>query len=306
MHKHWQQPPGRQPQKQIYFLLDQFSSADINKWKSIKDLFLEYHWHFYSSLAYQRSKISDEIKQSLLEASDKSFVFTQWQRIVRFKHSVEPLSLTGSLIDPGGRFNIGDINPAQFPPFPALYIASDKETGLEEALCQKIDPKKLNNALNFALADPTSLTNVSLSGRLDTIINLNQPSKLQPFVDLLKNFTIPDHLFKIAKILEFKEMPEIIKTVPKLIEALLSPYWREWPMQFDVPVASQIFGQLVMNAGIEGILYKSKFSGKDCLVIFPQNFDDTNGSLIQLDDPAPKETKILKWDANTWREFQKL
>lgn len=302
MSKRWPHPSHRPPpKKQIPYLLDQFSSADIKKWKSIQDLLLKYHWDFYSSLAFQRSKISDEIRKSLLEASHKSFVFSRWQRVVRFKYSVEPLSLTGSLMDPGGRFNIGDINPAHFPPFPALYIASDKETATQEILCQKIDPKNLNSALSFALADPTSITNASVSGRLDTIIDLKQPSKLQSFIDIFKNFTIPDHLYEIAKILEFKEKPEVIRTVPKLIDALLAPNWREWPMQFDVPVASQIFGQLVMSAGIEGILYTSKFSNKDCLVIFPQNFDDANGSLIQLDDPAPKETKILKWDAAAWR-----
>ncbi len=302
MYKYWPQPSGRPPQKkQIQFLLDQFSSADIKKWKNIKDLFLKFHWDFYSSLAFQRSKIADEIKKSLLEASHKSYTFTRWQRVVRFKHSVEPLSLTGSLADPGGRFNIGDINSAQFPPFPALYIATGKETALQEALCQKIDSKNLNNALNFALADPTSVTNVSVSGRLDTVIDLNQSVKLQPFIDLMKNFTVPDHLFDIARILNFKDKPEVIKTVPRLIDSLLAPNWREWPMQFDVPVASQIFGQLVKDAGIEGILYPSKFSNKNCLVIFPQNFDDASNSLIQLDDVPPKETKILMWDAASWR-----
>jgi len=151
----------------------------------------------------------------------------------------------GSLTDPGGRFNIGDINPAQFPLFPALYIASDKETALQEALCQRIDPKNSNNALNYALANPASITNVSVSGRLDTIIDLNQPDKLQHFVDLIKNFTYPDHLKQIAKMLRLKDTPDVIRTLPKLMEALLAPNWREWPMQFDVPFASQIFGQLV-------------------------------------------------------------
>ena len=90
------------------------------------------------------------------------------------------------------------------------------------------------------------------------------------------------------------------------MDALLAHNWREWPMQYDVPVASQIFGQMVVNTGIEGILYKSKFLKKDCLAIFPQNFDESNESLVQLDDPASKETKVLKWDAKTWRQYQKL
>lgn len=74
-------------------------------------------------------------------------------------------------------------------------------------------------------------------------------------------------------------------------------------MQFDVPVTPQIFGQIAVEAGIEGILYPSKFlDGGDCLAIFPQNFDETSGSFVQLDDEAPKEARIRRWDAKTWKE----
>ena len=76
-------------------------------------------------------------------------------------------------------------------------------------------------------------------------------------------------------------------------------------MQFDVPVASQIFGQLGADAGVGGILYTSKFTGKDCLAIFPQNFDDLAGSFIQLDDAAPAENKIRRLDAKTWDQLKR-
>src|ERR1039457_3438875 len=121
MYRPWSQPFDRPQKKSQSYILDQFSTQDIRIWESLKDQLLKYHWDFYSSLAFQRSKIADEIKKSVVGASHKSYVFTRWQRIVRFKYSVEPLSLAGSLTDTGGRFNIGDINPAQFPPFPALY-----------------------------------------------------------------------------------------------------------------------------------------------------------------------------------------
>lgn len=318
MYRPWPSPHGLPSQKPISYLLDQFSTADIKTWEAIKDQLLKYHWDFYNSLAYQRSKIADKIKKSLLEATQKSFSFTRWQRTLKFKHSVEPLSLAGSLTDPGGRFNVGDINPSQFPPFPALYIASDRGTALQESLSQDILSKESStleeiitlevpgrklSPLEYALTKSDSIALISISGHLETFIDLNKPDQLQPFVDLLKNFTIPEHLFTIAKKLKFKEGPILIKTVPKLIDALLHKNWREWPMQYDVPVASQVFGQLVMNAGIEGILYPSKFSNKNCLVVFPQNFDNTRGSIIQLDDPPPKATKILKWDADTWKAY---
>jgi len=301
------QPKHRPPQvHSTFFLLDRFSVGDINKWIAFKDRFLKYHWDYYNDLAYQRSKIADKIKESLLGAAQKALTFKKWQRAVKYKYANEPFSVAGSLIDPGGRFNVGDINPSQFPPFPALYLASDKETAIQELLSQKIDPKqniqKLD-PLDFALTSHDSIAIVSLSGSIGSIINLKEPKGLQPFVDLIKDFPVSDSLKKTSKAIGEQE-PELIRTVSKLLDILLDPNWRLWPMQFDVPVTSQIFGQLVSEAGIEGVLYTSKFTGNDCLAIFPHNFEE--GSFIQLDDEAPKETKICHLDTKTWNEIKKL
>ena len=304
-HSHRRRIPPKHPSQQpSLILLDQFSSGDIHRWKDLKDKFLKFHWDYYSNLVYQRSKVADKINSALFEAAESKFLFKNWQRTLKHKYSTEPLSVEGSLVDPGGRFNIGDINPSQFPCFPALYVAADKDTSLQELLSQKIDPGRENRALDFALANPASITHISLSGSLDSIIDLKKPEKLHSFVDLIKDFSIPEHLKQTAKMIGLSSL-ELIQTVPKLEDALLSPHWREWPIQFDVPVTSQIFGQLVVEAGIEGILYTSKFSGHDCLAIFPQNFDEDSGSFVQLDDAAPKETQIHRWDAKTWNEYQK-
>ena len=302
MHRSWHQRPGNSPKKSISFILDQFSTLDIRRWTAIRDAYLKYHWDYYISLVYQRSKITDELKNALLEASQKTYGFSKWQRVVKFKYSLDPLSVRGSLVDPGGRFNIGEIDPSQFLPFPALYIAADRNTALQELLSQNITSGKENEALSSALANPASITCVSLSGQLDSIINLNEPEKLQPFVDLLKNFSVSEELKKAFRSIKLPE-PDLIKTVTKLMDALLIPNWREWPMQFDVPVASQIFGQIAVDAGIEGILYPSKFlGGGECLAIFPQNFDESSTSFVQLDDEAPQDAKICRWDAKTWKE----
>jgi hypothetical protein len=89
------QHPRRPNKKNFQFILDQFTHSDIKRWGDIKDLYLRYHWEFYSELAFQRSKISDEIKNSLLEASIKTFTFTRWQRVIKHQYSVEPLSIVG-------------------------------------------------------------------------------------------------------------------------------------------------------------------------------------------------------------------
>ncbi len=296
--------PGKKAQTE-FILLDKFSVADIRLWRDFQDQILKFHWDFYSTLAYQRSKIIDKIRQSLFDAAQKPFTFSKWQRALKYKYALEPFSVSGSLIDPGGRFNIGDLNPTQFRPFPALYLASDKNTALQELLSQKIDPgQEEERALDFALASPDSIANVSLSGSLESVINLAQPAGLAPFVDLIKDFSIPDYLNSAAKKIGLPE-PELIRTVPKLVDSILDANWRMWPMQFDVPVASQIFGQLVADAGVGGIVYTSKFTGKDCLAVFPQNFDDLSGSFIQLDDEAPPEIKTRRLDAKSWDQLKR-
>ena len=255
-------------------LLDQFSKKDIHDWKTYQDNLLRFHWDYYSNLAYQRSKVTDQIRDSLLEVIDGPFKFSGWQRIVRAKYLLNPLSAEGSMTNPaGGRFNYGDINPTHFPPFPGFYIAVDKKTALQEAFGEGSSSKK---ALDAALTDSASISCFSLSGTICSIIDLRDQQNLDGFIDCIKDFTLPE---------------------------ALAPNWRLWPMQFDVPHPCQIFGQIVEQCGIEGIVYPSKFSGKDCLVIYYQNFDDENGSYVQLDDEVPTETKIIRVDAKTWPQM---
>ena len=94
---------ARKPHSE-FILLDQFSIADIQRWKNFQDQILKFHWDFYSTLAYQRSKIIDQIKHALLDSVQKPYAFSKWQRAIKYKYALEPFSVTGSLIDPGGRF----------------------------------------------------------------------------------------------------------------------------------------------------------------------------------------------------------
>ncbi len=69
-------------------------------------------------------------------------------------------------------------------------------------------------------------------------------------------------------------------------------------MQVDIPANSQLFGQLVVRAGIEGIVYPSKFNDRDCLAVFPQNFSGT-GSFVELLDTPPAQTVTRRLDGTT-------
>ena len=246
-------------------------------------------------------QIIEQLRKALLNAAEGPLSFENWQRTVKYKYALEPLSARGSLRDPGGRFNIGEIDPIKFTPFPALYFAEGKDTALQEMLCHNFKPSSGLTPYDFALTKTVSITIVSISGILDRVINLNHPKKLKDFIDLIKNFKIPPHLFKAARKLKLPP-PGLILTMANLMKFLLDSKWRAQPMQSDVPAAPQIFGQLVYESGIEGIVYPSKFTGNDCLAVYPKNFDGST-SYVQLDDDPPEGTKFKRLDSSTWRSL---
>ncbi len=71
-------------------------------------------------------------------------------------------------------------------------------------------------------------------------------------------------------------------------------------MSYDVPSGSQIFGQLIYFAGVEGILYTSKLTGKDCLAIYPDNFGKSD-SFIELDDDPPSPKVPTRLDSENFK-----
>jgi hypothetical protein len=72
-----------------------------------------------------------------------------------------------------------------------------------------------------------------------------------------------------------------------LLKSFLANNWRKEPAQFDIPANSQIFGQLAYFAGMDGVVYPSTKTGKNCLAIYPSNFDGRN-SFLSLDDDPPE------------------
>lgn len=279
-----------------FFLLDTFSAEDLTLWEEQKDKILRYYWNLYNDLAYQRHKIADQLCKALLEAAVSPYEFTEWQRQVRYKYSLTPLSPNGSLIEPGGRFNIPDINSDHIPPFPALYIAEDRETVLQEAGQKNTHSAAGLSGLELALVKKESISIIAVSGRLESIIDLHQPKRLKSFLNLIKKFSVLKENIQFAKEININT-PKTTRSFSSLINTLLEPNWRSWCMQFDIPANCQIFGQLVMNAGIEGILYPSKFSKKKCLAIFPQNFESE--SFIDVEGDVPQGA-MSRLDMSSW------
>jgi hypothetical protein len=290
------------PPKKVAYLLDQFTFPDI-KWEKAKtDSFLKYHWDHYSDLAYQRKKIEENLVGCLNEGCITHFQFDHWQRTVKHQYSLHPLSSIGSIKDIGGRFNIGDIKGDTFPIFAGLYIACDKDTALQETLLnQDLNAKGKLSPIELALTNPLSITIVSVSGSLDKVFDLRAHGNLQKFVDLIKRFKFSEAIKESARFLGIQQ-PRVVEQTKELYKTLMEKDWRQFPMQWDIPSNSQIFGHLVYISEIEGILYKSTFTNKDCLVIFPANFKNTS-SYVKIDNAPPPEMVHKVINAETWPSF---
>jgi hypothetical protein len=278
-------------------LLDAGSVSDILKSKTLFEALAEFHWEYYSDLAFQRNRIREQLLDSLRERA-APFQFPRWQRAVKYKYSLTPLSTKGSLVDPGGRFNIGAIDATRFPLFPALYLASEKSTALAELLGRE---ETINSFTpeELALTKPDSITIVSVSGKLESALDIRQRHNLEGFVKLVRGFKLRRSLRIKARRLRFPV--DLIGTVTELAAALQQQNWREWPMVFDVPTTAQIFGGLVLDARIDAIVYASVLTQEPCVAIFPQNFLNSS-SYVELDDPAPEEVR-RRIDANTFQKF---
>ncbi len=277
----------------VEYLLESTNIKELKLAKEITDKRLKFTWVHYSELAIQRHLIMTDLKQAIAK-NCIAFSFDKWQRAVKYQYALHPLCTIGSWQFIGGRFNYGNSINDELAAFPALYIANDKDTALQEHLGQTPAPKgsKLTPR-EIALTATESETIVSVSGKVEQVFDLTDKNNLEGFVELIKSFKTSPHLAKMAREAQMGKVPLLIKSVDKLLDSLLDKNWRRSPSNFDIPSNSQIFGHIAYIAGIEGILYPSKFTGKSCLAIFPNNFSNSN-SYIKLDGKLPPYEHIVR------------
>jgi hypothetical protein len=286
-------------QREVRYLLEVGTLESMSAAKQRTQDLLDYNWTYFSDLAKQRNQKIEEIKKALISSCISDFKFENWQRAVKYKYSLHPLSTVGSLSFIGGRFNAGlDVN-VNVPSHPALYLAADKDTALQETLGQQDGQHSELTAQEIALTNPQSQTIVSVSGQLDKLFDLRSAKHLRQLMLILKHFEISDGLVKRAKELSL-DAPNIIQTGKQLLDTVLNKNWRDFPVNLEVPSNSQIFGHLLLISGIDGVVYPSKFTGKDCVALFPQNFEGGT-SFIKLDGDAPHKKVPNRIDGLNWR-----
>ncbi len=282
------------------YVLESTDLPTIRAHKNYTEKRIKYEWDYYWELEGQRKAIKDDFLKALNKASVGPIEQQNWQRAVPFQYSGHPLSVAGSLRSyPGGRFNIGNLEPVYFPPFPALYLAVDASTALQELLCQDKHSESGLTNMDFALQKTGNFSVVAVSFRLDRVLDLRKISPFRELINLTKNFKIPTGIKKLGKELRIKPPPSIIKDPKLLRDNILDANWRVNPMFNDVPANSQVLGQMVQEAGIEGIIYPSKMTKKDSIAIFTRNFAKGE-SWVQLEGSAPKGV-ISRIDSTNWK-----
>ena len=102
-------------------------------------------------------------------------------------------------------------------------------------------------------------------------MDLRTAAKLNVFVELTKGFKLSPVLEESAKRLGLPK-PTIAQRSQDLLDTLLGKDWRMPPTIGDVPANSQIFGQLIYQAGIEGILYPSSLNWERLLGNISEQF----------------------------------
>jgi hypothetical protein len=269
--------------------LERFSLADLRHWKRLSPLLDQLQRELYYGLESQRAAHREELLAALRQQRAASLDIAGWVRIVDYQYCLEPLSPRGSVRRYGGRFNIGpEVGEGSFRTFPALYLAENLETAFRERfqLEQAANVDGLS-AEELSLQTPGGFLVAGLKGRVESVFDIRDPKALNPFVDIIARFRLPDRVRALCKALN---MPTtyLIRSPTQLQRALMARDWRAWPIQFDVPSNSQVFGQLVRDAGFEAVLYGSSKNSQRCIALFPENMRASQ-SRVELAGPYPHE-----------------
>ncbi len=285
----------------IFFLLDAINPHAIKTWIKRHQKITDYTAQHYAFFANRRSQVMEELKRALRD-EQKEYVFDKsWSRIVSHQYSNTPLSTTGSVLSiPGGRFNVGKIDVARFPQFPALYLAENTETAYLESLGLTRN-ESIDGLTAKELAAAGNFSHFQITGRITQVLDLTQKTALANFYELIKDIQLPIYFRQEARVLGINP-PLPVNSLDELYETIFSDEWRFAPMQLDIPANSQILGQIARSAGLEAILYTSVKCGHLALCVFPDNFKNSE-SCIQIVGEVADTVMDKRLDKNTYEKF---
>lgn len=280
--------------------LDRFTTQDLQKWEQASANLDQLWDSLYFGVEPERRKLRHQLIEAIKGVGHTALQLDHWVRIVTYQYSLEPLTCAGSLQALGGRFNAGyELDANTMRPWPALYIAQNRETAFREKfqLASGEDVDGLTPQ-DLSLEGTVSHTTVFVNGQLNRVFDMTAFTSLISVAKVLSKIKLPSDVAALARKLKFDSNTFLmVKTGQQLFNAAVKQNWRVLPTQFGLPAPSQILAQLIRNAGYEAILYpSSKGSGK-CLAVFPTNLGDS--SFVQLADLAPTEKTTARLDQGT-------
>jgi hypothetical protein len=260
-----------------FYDLDEFTDATIQQWQAHGRATRDFHTALYFDLAGQRAARQPEISAALRQVQPITVPLDTWHRIVNFKYCLNPLSPAGSLLWVGGRFNVGrEIDETRFPSFPALYVAEDFETAFREY--HGLAKDKLVEGLRadeLSLEEAGSWVTLRLVGCIYNVFDLTKSSNLKGICRIFSKFNLSSRVRDLER--KAKRQPtRLIRTPTELVDVMMSDDWRAWPVHFSVPANSQVFARFLVDAGFEGVLYRSAKGAKKCLAVFTRQMVNSN------------------------------
>jgi len=279
--------------------LERFSHADLARWNELSQRLDELYAEYYFGLERQRTARRAELLAALRQRPAPPLKLDNWVRIVPYEYCLEPLSPAGSVRRHGGRFNIGrELGEGAFRAFPALYLASNLETAYREYFQLSRDQSLGGLTPEELSLQPTDSYLVALvRGEIASAFDTRDRAALKPFVDIIRTFEMPLRVRQLARSLKL-EIGDLVRTVNQLQRVLAASDWRSWPLQFDLPANSQVFGQLVRDAGFEALIYSSTQSNEPCVAVLPENLRDSP-SHLEIVGSYPYAAHVVALNAET-------
>lgn len=277
--------------------LDRFSEADLDKWLRLSARLDELARLLYFAVEPERLKRQGELIEALNQKPAAPIDFEGWVRVVDTKWTLSPLSSIGSLKAYGGRFNIGrDVVSSSRNPFPALYVGENFETAYRERF-QIEQGQTLGGLTAEELALGASTSSYRVRGHVARVLDASSLASLAPIAKVLAKFKMPAEAVAIAKLLKMRRASDMmIRSAESLRMALQVSNWRVWPVQYELPAPSQIFGDLARAAGYEAIRYRSTKSRSGyCLAVLSGNLG-SDRTFVELMDPAAPEVDYTRLD----------
>lgn len=138
----------------------------------------------------------------------------------------------------------------------------------------------------------------SVEGKINFAIDVRRAASLKRFVDIIQNFKIDASTDNLAKFASLKPVKTIM--LPSdLKKAIHEIDWKASPTQVNLPSNSQVFGKLIYEAGIEGIIYNSAKANGSCMALFPNNFRRSE-SVVKVTGELPATVQVTELNKHTW------